>query len=419
MAWLDFLRPAKRAAAGRGIMPQASEGRTFNGINDPALIEFIRAAGNVPISVQQALKNSAVFRSVDLISGVMGSLPLYTMRKVDGGGLEHATDHPLYSVLLYRPNSWQTPRQFKQLMQFWLLVHGRAFALKVKIGGRIVALNPIHPDRVQVEQNSDFSLVYRVSRLNGVTSDLTADEILHLRDLSDDGFTGISRVSKAADSINLAVQSKRAAERAYKNGMQAGGALTHPGKLSPEAYERLKASMEARSGVEKAGKWMVLEEGVTAAAFENTLVDSQNVEMSAALVEDIGRTFGVPRPLLGVDETSWGSGIEQLAILFVRFSLNNWFSCWEDALNVGCLSRAEWGVVYTDFDERELLRGTIKEQFEAFAKASGAGGHKPWMEANEIRDLSGLPPHPDGYGLEAAGAMKANEQAEPAPTAGV
>lgn len=419
MAWLDFLRPAKRAASGRGIMPQASDVQTFNGINDPALLEWIRAGVGGPVSVQDALKNSAVWRSVDLISGVMASLPLYTKRRLAGGGLEDATDHPLYSVLLYRPNPWQTPYQFKQLMQFWLLVYGRAFALKVKLGGRIVALNPIHPDRVQVEQNNDFSLLYRVSRLNGVTSDMTCDDILHLRDISDDGFTGLSRVAKAADDISLAVKSKRAAERAFTNGMMVGGNLEHPNKLSPEAFERLKASMAERSGPENAGKWIITEEGMKATPFENKLVDAQNIEMTAALVEDIGRRFGVPRPLLMVDETSWGSGIEQLAILFVRFGLMPWFRCWEDALNVGCLSRAEWGVVFTDFDERELLRGTIKEQFEAFAKASGAGGHKPWMEANEIRDLSGLGPHPDGFGLEAAGAMKANEQAEPASSAGV
>jgi phage portal protein BeeE len=73
-------------------------------------------------------------------------------------------------------------------------------------------------------------------------------------------------------------------------------------------------------------------------------------------------------------------------------------------------SSAELGVIYADFDERELLRGTIKDQFEAFAKAAGAGGHKPWMEPNEIRDVMGLGPHADGSGLQSAGERTSNEQ---------
>jgi hypothetical protein len=56
-----------------------------------------------------------------------------------------------------------------------------------------------------------------------------------------------------------------------------------------------------------------------------------------------------------------------------------------------------------DYDERELLRGTLADQAEYFAKALGSGGHRPWMEANEVRELSGLGMHPDGAGLIAAG----------------
>ena len=143
-----------------------------------------------------------------------------------------------------------------------------------------------------------------------------------------------------------------------------------------------------------------------ATPFANTPKDTQLVEARAADVEEIGRIFGVPRPLLGVDDTSWGSGIEQLAILFVRFGLSPWFKAWEEAIQATCLTRAEWGVVFPDFDERELLRGTIKDQFDAYAKASGAGGHKPWMEANEIRDVLGMGPHPDGAGLRSAVEMR-------------
>jgi HK97 family phage portal protein len=365
------------------------------------------------VSVEQALKNTAVLRSVDLIAGVIARLPLYVRRKDGSGQVVNDQAHSMHALLMHRPNAWQNAHQFKQLMQTWLLIHGNAYAQKVMSGGKVVALNPIRPDRVSVKQEDDFRLTYQVTVTNNRSVQFDADQILHLRGNSHDGVRGWSPVRQAGDVIASHVQSMLAARRVFDQGMMVGGNLKHPAKLSPEAFERLKASMEERSGAENAGQWIITEEGMEAKPFASTAVDAQLVEFRSALVEDIGRVFGVPRPLLGVDDTSWGTGIEQLAILFVRFGLAPWFDVWEQGLKISCLRPSEWDTHYLDFDERELLRGTIKEQFEAYAKAAGAGGHKPWMEPNEIREDIGLGSHPDGLGLKAAGDMT-NEQTEAA-----
>lgn len=390
------------APSGSGSAPRASDaGRAFN-LNDPNLLELIRTG---TVSVDGAMRNSAVFRSVDLTSGAIGMLPLPLMHKPGGSPVE-ASDHPLHAVLTRKPNNWQSPFEFKRLMQHWALMHGNGYALIVRSMGRVVALQPIHPHRVSVRQLPDFSLEYQVSRPNGVSVTIGSRDILHLRGPSEDGILGLSRVKQAAELIEIGVKSQLAIARIFENGMMVGGQIKHPGKLSPEAYERLKASMEARAGAENAGRWIITEEGMEATPFAQTAVDSQLAEIRAATVEDIGRIFGVPRPLLGVDDTSWGSGIEQLAMLFVRFGLSAWFKAWEDAISVSCLNDAERGTYYADFQERELLRGTVKDQFEAYAKAAGAGGHKPWMTGNEIRDDLGMPPHPDGDNLQSAVEMK-------------
>jgi phage portal protein BeeE len=93
-------------------------------------------------------------------------------------------------------------------------------------------------------------------------------------------------------------------------------------------------------------------------------------------------------------------------MLFVRFGLAPWFSVWEQGITRALLPISERGVFYPDFDERELLRGTMKDQAEFLARALGAGGHRPWMEANEARDHVGLGRHPDGGGLIAVGEAK-------------
>lgn len=412
MGWFDALRlPFSRqggtsgravldSGQGRGRGQVLAQAQVFAGLNDPAFLEFVR---NGSVSLEGALKNSAVFRSVELITGAMGALPLCVMERV-AGDLKPALGHSLHRVLMHRPNGWQSAFQFKSLMQHRALLHGNAYALIVRSGSRVVALQPIDTHRVTVDQRGDFSLRYRVSRPDGSFAELASDEVLHIRGVSDDGVTGVSRVRQAADVIGVGVASQLAAARMLENGMVLGGNLRHPGKLSKEAYERLQASMQQRhAGPENAGKWIITEEGMEAKPFQATASDAQLVELRAMVVDDIGRVFGVPRPLLGVSDTSWGSGIEQLAILFVRFGLSPWFRNWEDEIKVKCLSPSEWDDVFPDFQERELLRGTFKEQFEAFAKAAGSGGHMPWMEPNEIRDEIGLGPHKDGAGLRPAG----------------
>jgi HK97 family phage portal protein len=403
MALLDFLGFKPKTA--NQITQVNAAGQSFSGLNDPAFYEYVRnglVTGTV--SASDALKNTAVLRSVSLISGVIGRIPSPVKQVSADGRIIEAVNNPLYRVFMHRPNAWQDANQFKKLMQLWLLVHGNAYAQVVRVGERVVALNPIHPNKVVVSQNNDFSLKYRVTLPDGSYREFTSRDILHLRGDSEDGISGVSPVKLAADVINSKVEAAKAANRVFTQGMMVGGNLAHPGKLSPEARANLIASMERRhAGSENAGKWIVTEEGMVAKPFASTAVDAQLVEFQASLVEEIGRVFGVPRPLLGVDDTSWGSGIEQLAILFVRFSLAPWFDVWEQAVKVSLIPERDWGSVMLDFDERELLRGTIKEQFEAYAKAAGSGGHHPWMEPNEIRREQNLGDHPDGYGLVPAG----------------
>lgn len=396
MRLIDLFRRSAKA-------PPAPRAETFNGFTDPAFLEYVRSGG-ASVTIEGALKNSTVLRCLDLIGGAIGSLPLVMQSKDAVGEVRPATDHPLYNLFMYRPNPFQTAFEFKQLMQVRLLAKGNAYARIVLTGKRVSSLVPI-TGPVEVVENWDGTLSYRVQqRQNSAQMTLGQDEVFHLRSLSLDGVEGLSRVEMAADIITTALAAQVAATRIFDQGMMAGGWLKHKAKLSKEAVGNIQRQVQDNmSGVRNAGRWLVLEEDMQPEPIATTAEQSQLAETRAAQVEEIGRVFGVPRPLLFVDDTSWGSGIEQLAILFVRFGLAPWFKCWEDAITRSLLTQAEWGKIVPDFDERELLRGTLKDQGEFFAKASGAGGHRPWMETNEIRSLSGLGPHKDGFGLVPAG----------------
>ncbi|WP_313349797.1 phage portal protein [Paracoccus sp. (in: a-proteobacteria)] len=400
---MGYLNRLGAALLGRQEVQACASGQKTYSATDPRVLEIADALANTgsgaEVTASTAMRNTTVFRCVSLISYTMGMLPLRLHRVADKS---KAVEHPLYSLLATQPNDWQSAFDFKALMQYRALVRGDAFALIVRSMGRVVRLVPLPSGMVTVKQNDDWTVEYRYQPPRGGQRVFKADEILHLRGLSEDGLRGLPLVRQAAEAIGLAMQAEKAAGRLFAQGMIVGGALKHPEKLSPEAYDRLKASIEARRGAEGAHKDLILEEGMEWQSFTSTSKDSQHLEMRAMQIEEIARVFGVPRPLLGVDDTSWGSGIDVLGQMFVRYGLAPWFTAWEQAIRRSALVGGEKAELYAKFNDGALLRGSMKDQSEFYAKALGSGGHHPWMAVQEIRDLmdldeidlSALPPAP-------------------------
>jgi HK97 family phage portal protein len=403
----------KTSAPGAGINPGA-ESRYFASLTGSDVTDFLRGgsgSGNY-ISAQRALENMAVLRCVRLISESIGMLPIHIFER--GPDKARAEELPIYGLLKSAPNNWQTAYEFKSQMQANALLHGNAYALIVRSMGRVIRLVPLDPTLVTPELSDTWQMTYKYQSKNGGTKILQPGDIMHLRDLSLDGVSGVSRVKLAKDAITLAINAENAAANLFKNGVMAGGALKHPGTLSTEAYERLQQSIQERySGAANSGKWMILEEAMSAEQFAQTAQDSQHIENRKHQIEEIARAFGVPRPLLMMDDTSWGSGIEQLAIFFIQYTLAPWFTAWEQAIERSLLSEGEKPLYYAKFNERALLRGTLKDQADFFAKALGSGGHSPWLSVNEVRDLSDLPQSGDA-GANDIVRMNTNEPENPA-----
>lgn len=392
-----FARKAVASTQSRAVA--VGEAVQAYSINDPFLIDFLRsgyeAASGVTVSVEAAMRNTPLFRAVSLISYAMGMLPL---QLIDETTKEKATGHPLYRLLHREPNNWQTAFDFRTLMQLRALVKGNAYALiirskDVRTGkDKVVRLIPLDPDKVTpVQSAEDWSVSYRYQPDKGGPRTFAPHEIFHLRGLSLDGISGLSLVKQARDAIGLSISAELAAGRLFKNGSFIGGALKHPQTLSDPAFDRLKASLAEKEGAENAGKNLILEEGMDYVAMSANARDAQMVEFRKFQVEEIARVTGVPRPLLMVDETSWGSGIEALGRFFVQYALGPWFEAWQQAAERSLLVGDEKDTLSIKFNAGALLRGSLKDQADFYAKALGAGGAPGWRSQNEIRDLDDLP----------------------------
>lgn len=418
MGLLDRLwrKDTAPAAQSRPNPAAVGESRAFAALTSADLYDFMRGgetASGEYVTPSKALGNMALLRCVSLISESIGMLPLNLIKK--GDAKEYATEHPLYRLLKSRPNEFQSAYKFKSSMQMALLSHGNAYARIIWTLDRPVRLVQMDSTKVTPKLMPDYTVRYEFAGANG-TVELMARDVLHLSDLSEDGLIGLSRVKKAKEAIGLALQAEKAAARLFKNGVLAGGALTFPAKLNSEQIKNIQGSLEAKyAGADNAQKWMVLEEGAKAEKWTDTSRDSQHLENRNHQIEEIARAFGVPRPLLMMDDTSWGSGIEQLNIFFVQYGLQHWFTVWEQGIENVLLSESERGTHYVKFNEKALLRGTLKDQSELFAKALGSGGHQPWMTANEVRELQDMPKSLDPAAEKLESLMR-NTQNVPADT---
>lgn len=377
-------------------------GEQFSGLDDPRFLEYVRGHGGREYdSAMQSLKNMAVLRCVSLICESVGMLPMSLIRNDATKVVQ--VGHPAHRLLKLAPNAWQTAYEFKSQMQLRVLQHGNAYARIVRSGSRPVALHPIDPDKVKVTQRPDMTMLYTVTSDSGRAVEIAQRGVLHLRDLSATGLLGMSRLNMAGDAIALAQSAAAAASRMFKTGVMASGAIEIPDELSDIAYQRMKDSMASEySGAENIHKWMLLEGGGKANPFGTNAADAQHIENRNVQIEEVARAFGVPRPLLMMDDTSWGSGIQQLGIYFVQYGLQHWLTAWEQACARSLLTDQELDVLTFKFNERALMRGTFDEQATYLSKALGSGGTAPWMTQNEVRDLQDLPESGD----EAANTLR-------------
>jgi len=152
----------------------------------PWLVQMLgrgsQTSSGVWVNPDTALRYTAVFAAVRIISESIASLPLRVYRRLDKGGKEQAPEHPLYQVLHDLPNEWQTSFEWREMMTAHTLLRGNAYSLIERGGdGRVTNLIPLHPDRIKPYRRSNGAIWYEFRPINGPIQEFDASEMFHLR----------------------------------------------------------------------------------------------------------------------------------------------------------------------------------------------------------------------------------------------
>jgi len=361
-----------------------------------------RAKSGATVNRETALKVSAVFGCVRVISEGVAQVPFRLMRESKSAVSRHpdrvsAVDHPLYDLLYRKPNGFQTSFEFRETMVLHALLgrHG-AFAFKnvINIGTRgpqIAELILLNPDWVTPVQNDDWTITYKVQGRSGEIKEFPQEAIWHLRGPSWNGFAGMNILNLAREAIGLAISTEESHSSLHKKGVRASGIYSVDGTLNPDQYKALKAWIEKESaGAENAGSTMLLDRAAKFQSMAMTGVDAQHLETRRNQIEEVCRFFRVLPIMIGYsDKAATYATAEQMFLAHVVHTLMPWYERIQQSADVNLLTDAERrDGYYIKLQEAGLLRGAMKDTADFLARLTERGV----MERNEARGKLDLNP---------------------------
>jgi HK97 family phage portal protein len=373
------------------------KGRRNQAFNEPFWQDWIGALESVTgkaVNWRTALQVATVFACCRVIGNGMAQVPFKLMQK-NGRKRTPATWHPLYKLLSLKPNDWQTSFEFRQMLAWHIELCGNAYVfVNRNSAGKILELIPLPPGQVTPQRDSNLKITYDVVGLDGTFRTLSKSQIWHLRGPTIDGFHGLDVVKLAREAIGLAMATEESAARLHRNGVQNSGVYAVDATLDKKQYDDLANWIAKQfSGLQNAGKPLILDRG---AKFLNTAmssVDAQSNETRKTQVEQICSFVGVLPIKVGFsDKTATFASAEEMNRAHREDCLSPRWESFEQSAMINLLTDAEIDAgYYFNFTEEGLLRGSAKDTKDVILGYVNGG----LMYPNEGRDLLDMNPDDD------------------------
>lgn len=356
-----------------------------------------KTASGINVSEHSAMNLPAVYACVNRIANPIAMFPMQVFRPDGQGDAIEQPDHRVAKLLKRRPNPFMNIRDLKKTGQSHACLWGNAYQEIQRNGaGEAVALWPLMPWSTWPDKSGD-SLRFRTT-VDGQTFSLPSDNVIHVMDVSLDGFTGLSTIQQARNAVGLAVAAERYGEKFFANNATAGGFMQHPGKLSTKAKDNIRDDVEKQGGLDNAHRIKVLEEGMKFVPTTIPPDDAQFLSTREFQISEIARIYNVPLFLLQHSEpgTVWGSGMEQMLIAFIVHAIEPWTTAWEAEYNLKLFSQAEQDQgFFVKFNMNSLLRGDMTARAAFYESGIDAGWLTP-AEARRKEDMPRSPLIPEG-----------------------
>ncbi len=339
------------------------------------------------LSARAAENLSTVLACTGAIATALAYVPARVYAQAGADRVEKV-GHPLGKLIRYGFNPAMTWCDgIEHLVADTLLTGNGLLEIERNGNGQCSALY-YHPwGMVTVQELASGRLAYDVSNGKGVSRRLLEGEVIHLRDRTNDGKIGISRLSRSADTVTSVDLANRHASQFLANWANPSGVLESASQLSPEQTKNLREQFDERfSGARNAGRALILGGGLSWKPAQISPEDAELLETRRFGVEEIARLFQVPPPIIGDYTHNTFTNSETAGRWFATFCLAPWARKIEAEFS---RSLFPMGSPYElELDLSGFLRGDPETRWNAHKIALETNV----LDADEVRQVEGWNP---------------------------
>lgn len=306
-----------------------------------------------------------------------------------------ALDHPIYPLLMFAPNRWQTSYQARFFQASQLLMNGNSFFQKiVDQKGDVIELIPLNAwdmsvkwdydaplslpgygKVTEIDRNTNRKVPVPVWHYYGGTGQMRKfyqPELWHVSINNFDaiGIEGASMIALGKEAISLLIAAEEAAGRQFANGMGVSGFLTFPveSEITEEqaqsVYDRLQKDF---TGSHNAAKLAMIPGGAKFEKMAWNAQESQLLDSRKWNEETVARMFGgaplVVKLGLGQQNSTYASTTAFMDEYW-NTSLLPLATAIEQTITRDLLTVDERGKLYAKHNANIILRGSPKERAE-------------------------------------------------------
>ena len=332
--------------------------------------------GSGTVTREMALQIPTVSGGINLIANIVSGTPIKLYRDNNGKAEEIRDD---YRLPLLNDDTGDTlnANEFWHaiILDYYLGKGGYAYICKN--GGKIKSIHYVDEQRVSVIKNADP--IFKEFQLSVNGSTYNPWNFLRILRNTKDGAAGIPITQENSRLISVSYQQLMLEYSMAKRGGNKKGFLKSEKPLAEPFLTALKEAWKNLYANEKENV-IVLNNGVEFQECSDTSAEMQLDENKRTNAGEFAKIFHIsPEAISGKSEDI--NSLAKLAAIPLMKSI-------ECALNRDLLLEAEKKQYYFAYDTKELLKGEMRERFEAYKTALDAN----FMQIDEVRYAEDLEP---------------------------
>ena len=365
--------------------------------SDPTFLEYFGIVGADGSGVtvggpDQAMKLSAVYRSVSILAGTIASLPLYPRKRIKGEHFEVNYDSPLYRILRWKASKRLTAYETMESAVALTLMRGNSYLFPRFKDYEYDELVLLTPGTVAYDKATDS---YKVNDINNnINGTFESWRLIHIRNKNLDGSKdGISTIEYASKILDIAANADEQTLYNMKSGnkqkgfLTGGNVLEGMGRIQDSQVDTVAKRLEEELASGKSV--MRLPGELKWNPYSISPADAQILENRRFSAFDICRFFGVHPDKVFMDQAQNYKASEMSQSSFMTDTLQPLLTQIEQEFTTKLISYQYIGTKEKIiFDRVALYQLDPKGAATYYKEMFSVGG----MTSNEIRLVNDRPP---------------------------